>query len=70
MTHVGLVCSSPKEKLLPNIDGVRIVGGKVTLIPIVTSSDTIYETWLVYPQKSTIISDIHHHLSPKWRPCI
>jgi hypothetical protein len=26
--------------------------------------------WLVYLQKSTIYTCIHHHLSLKWRPCI
>jgi hypothetical protein len=41
MTHVGPFCFSPKEKLLPNIDGVRIVGGKVALIPVVSSNEAI-----------------------------
>jgi hypothetical protein len=31
-----------KKKLLSNIDGVRIVGGKVTLIPVVSSSGMTY----------------------------
>jgi hypothetical protein len=41
--HVSPICSSPKEKkLLPNIDGVRIVSGKVTFIPVVSSSGMAY----------------------------
>jgi hypothetical protein len=39
--HVGSIRSSPKEKLLPNIDVVRIVGDKATLIPVVNSNETI-----------------------------
>jgi hypothetical protein len=31
MTHVSPVCSAPKEKLLPNIDDVCVVGGENTL---------------------------------------
>jgi hypothetical protein len=38
-----------------------------SLNPVVSSNDTTYETWLAYLLKSTIIYDINHHLSPKWR---
>jgi hypothetical protein len=37
---------------------------QIALNLVVSSSDMTYETWLVYLQKSTIIYDIHHHLSP------
>jgi hypothetical protein len=30
-----------KRKREPNIDGVRVVGGKVALIPVVSSNETI-----------------------------
>jgi hypothetical protein len=30
-----------QKKSLPNIDGIRIVGGKVALIPIVSYNETI-----------------------------
>jgi hypothetical protein len=51
-----------KRKSLPNIDGIRIVDGKFVLNPMVISSDTTYETWLTYLQKSTIY--IYTHTSP------
>jgi hypothetical protein len=30
-----------QKKSLQNIDGIRIIGGKVTLIPVVSSNETI-----------------------------
>jgi hypothetical protein len=30
-----------QKKTLPNIDGVRVVGDKVALIPVVSSNETI-----------------------------
>jgi hypothetical protein len=39
--HIGPIHFPLKEKLLINIDGVCIVGGKVTLIPIVNFNETI-----------------------------
>jgi hypothetical protein len=51
-------------KSLPNIAGVRIVNGKITLIPVVTSKRYKITMWLAYLQKNTNIYDIQHELSP------
>jgi hypothetical protein len=37
-----------KRKVLPNIEGVCINRWQITLIPVVSSSDSTYETWLAY----------------------
>jgi hypothetical protein len=60
--HIGHIRSSPKEKVLPHIGGVRTLSGKSHSTPWL-AFDTTSETWLAYLQKSTIIYDIHHHLS-------
>jgi hypothetical protein len=31
-----------------NIDGIHVIGGKVVLIPVVSSNDMNYEMWLAY----------------------
>jgi hypothetical protein len=41
MQYVVPIRSSSKEKGVPDIDGVCVVGGKVALIPIVSSSETV-----------------------------
>jgi hypothetical protein len=40
---------SPKEKGVPNIYGIRLVGGKVTLIPVVSSSGMTYANMVSIP---------------------
>jgi hypothetical protein len=40
--HVSPIRSSPKEKLLPNIDGVCIVGVKIALILWLALNDMTY----------------------------
>jgi hypothetical protein len=41
MQHVNHIHSSPKEKGVPNMNGVRVGSGKVALIPVVSSNETI-----------------------------
>jgi hypothetical protein len=58
-----------QKKTSPNIDGVRIVGGKVALIPVVSSSGMTYANVVSVPaKKAQYAYNIHHHLSPKWHP--
>jgi hypothetical protein len=38
-----------KEKLFANIDGVHVVGGKVALIPVVSSNETTYAIMVSVP---------------------
>jgi hypothetical protein len=60
-----------KKKILPNIDSVCIVGGKSRSSLWLDLMIWLTKIWLAYLQKSTIyIYDIHHHLSPKLRPCV
>jgi hypothetical protein len=40
--HVGPRRSSPKEKLLPNIDDIRIVSSKIVLILVINSNSITY----------------------------
>jgi hypothetical protein len=40
--HVSHIRSSPKEKLLPHIGSVRIVGGNSHSTPVVSSNDMTY----------------------------
>jgi hypothetical protein len=49
MHHVGPICSSPKEKLLPNIDGIHIVGGKVALTPVAVLTRLTYAIVISVP---------------------
>jgi hypothetical protein len=46
--HVGPIRSLPKEKLLPNIDGVRIVGGKLHSTPWLFLMIRLMKVWLAY----------------------
>jgi hypothetical protein len=42
-----------------------------TLIPMVSSNETTYTIVVSVPAENTTdIYHIHHHLSPKWHPCI
>jgi hypothetical protein len=60
-----------QKKKLPNIDGVRIVGGNSHSSPLLALTKRLMKKWLVYLQKSTIdMYNIYHHLSPKWHPCV
>jgi hypothetical protein len=60
--YVGPIHFSPKEKLLPHIGGIRIVGGDSHSSPWLTLTKWLTKTWLVYLQKSAI--DIYSHTSP------
>jgi hypothetical protein len=53
--HVGSIGSSPKEKLLPNIDGVHIVRGNSHSSPWLFLAKRLTKAWLAYMKKSTNI---------------
>jgi hypothetical protein len=60
-----------QKKSSPNIDGVRVVGGKSHSTPWLALSDLTYSNMVsVRAENTTDIYDIHHHLSHKWRPCV
>jgi hypothetical protein len=56
----------------PNIDNVCIVGSDLHSTPWLYLVKWLTRVWLAYLQKSTIdiYIYIHHHLSPKWHPCV
>jgi hypothetical protein len=47
--HVGPIHFSPKEKLLPHISGICIIGGKVALVPTVSSNGMTYANVVSIP---------------------
>jgi hypothetical protein len=49
MQHVRPIRSSPKEKRVPNIYDIRLGGGKVALIPVVSSSGMTYASVVSVP---------------------
>jgi hypothetical protein len=57
-----------QKKCSPNIDGIHIVGGKIALIPVVSSSRMIYTNVVSVPAEKHNIYGIHHHLSPQVAP--
>jgi hypothetical protein len=67
-----------KEKGVPNIYGIRIVGGKVTLIPVVNSSGMTsakahnrYMTYITtYPPRGTHVFDAARIILHTLRECI
>jgi hypothetical protein len=61
--YVGPICSSPEEKLLLHIGGVRIVGGNSHWTLWLTLMIRFTETWLVYQQKSTIYIYMHTYFT-------
>jgi hypothetical protein len=67
MQHHAIYRSYPfltKRKVLPNIYGVRIVGGSRTHPHSQFQRDYLTQSWLVYMQKSTIYTyNINHHSS-------
>jgi hypothetical protein len=53
MQHVRHIHSSPKEKGVPNIYGIRLVGGKVALISVVSASGMTYANMVSVPIEKT-----------------
>jgi hypothetical protein len=67
MTCVGPIHSSPKEKFTRYIRRMYS-RWQIALVPVVSSSGMTYANMVSVPAKKHNIYDIHHHLSPKWRP--
>jgi hypothetical protein len=64
MTTSGPICPHHKKRVA-SIDGVRIDGGKIVLISVVSSNSMTYEIMVSVPAENTYIYNIRHHLSPK-----
>jgi hypothetical protein len=69
MTHIGPICPH-RKKMVPNIVGVRLVGGKIIFIPVVNSNGMTYVIMVnIYAENDRYIQHTSS-LIPQWRPCI
>jgi hypothetical protein len=65
MTTCQSYTSSPKKKL-PNIVGIRVVGGKTHSSPWLIIREITYAIMVSVLAENNRYIIIHHHLSTKW----